>query len=377
VFARLKPLAWPATIAVLAAVAYNVRIGNEMADFGVYRTAALRALDAQPLYVAADGHYAFKYLPAFACGMAPFALLRAETAKVIWFAMSVGLLVMLVRWSIFGLPERRHSVQVLGWLTVLFLAKFYAHELTLGQSNLLLGALLVAALLAVQIDKPVVGGVLIGIAAFVKPYALVLLPWLAVGYGVAGAAAAVGVVVAGLVLPALVYGWSGNLELLAGWYHTVAGSTVPTLLGADNISLAAMWAKWIGPGPLAAGLAAATAATAGGLAVAVWHRRARVHDPTYLEWALVMLLVPLLSPQGWDYVLLLGTPAVVCLVDRWGELSMRWRIVAGASLATMGLTVYDLMGRTLYSRFMALSLVSVAALGVAVALARLRWRELA
>ena len=37
-----------------------------MADFEVYWTAANRALDAQPLYQPADGHYQFKYLPAFA-----------------------------------------------------------------------------------------------------------------------------------------------------------------------------------------------------------------------------------------------------------------------------------------------------------------------
>jgi len=38
-----------------------------------------------------------------------------------------------------------------------------------------------------------------------------------------------------------------------------------------------------------------------------------------------MLLIPLVSPQGWDYVLLLATPAVVCLVDRWGELTKWWQ----------------------------------------------------
>ena len=55
-------------------------------------------------------------------------------------------------------------------------------------------------------------------------------------------------------------------------------------------------------------------------------RRARVSSPSYLEFGLLMLLVPLISPQGWDYVLLLATPAVVCLVDRFDEVTMPWRI---------------------------------------------------
>ena len=47
-----------------------------------------------------------------------------------------------------------------------------------------------------------------------------------------------------------------------------------------------------------------------------------------------------------------------------------------SSLVLMGLTIFDVMGRTLYARFMALSIVSVAALGAAVALTHLRWKAL-
>ena len=80
-----------------------------------------------------------------------------------------------------------------------------------------------------------------------------------------------------------------------------------------------------------------------GLVVAIWFRRRAVAAPDYLEVALLMLLVPLLSPQGWDYGPLLATPAVVCLVDRWGDLSPAWRGLVAGSLAAMGLTLYDVM----------------------------------
>jgi hypothetical protein len=88
-------------------------------------------------------------------------------------------------------------------------------------------------------------------------------------------------------------------------------------------------------------------------------------------------VVPLLSPQGWDYVLLLGTPAIVCLVDRWRDLGWPWRLVVAASLAAMCLTTFDVMGRVLYTQFMALSIITVAALAVLAALAHVRWRKLA
>ena len=97
-----------------------------------------------------------------------------------------------------------------------------------------------------------------GLAVFVKPYALILVPWLLVTQGWRAAAMAASVVAAGLLLPAVVYGWSGNLDLLRGWLRTVTDSTMPNLLGNDNVSIAAMWAKWLGPGSLATGLALVT-----------------------------------------------------------------------------------------------------------------------
>jgi hypothetical protein len=257
------------------------------------------------------------------------------------------------------------------------MAKFYAHELLLGQANLLLGTLLMAALMAAQIDQPRVAGVLIGIAAFVKPYALLLLPWLVLGHGLASGALALGVIAAGLVLSALVYGWGGNLELLAAWYRAVSASTAPNLLGADNISFAAMWAKWIGPGTAASSLAIVTTGAALATAAVSWVRRRGMLEPDYLEVAMLMLLIPLVSPQGWDYVLLLATPAVVCLLDRWEDVSLPWRALTGTALAVMGLTFFDLMGRTFYGQFMALSIVSVCALGLLAALANLRRYEVA
>ena len=138
-----------------------------------------------------------------------------------------------------------------------------------------------------------------------------------------------------------------------------------------------MWAKWLGPGALATGLAGLTVIGTVVLAAAAMRRRRAVLQPDYLECALLMLLIPMVSPQGWDYVLLLATPAVVCIVDRWRELTRAWQWGLGAALALMGLTMFDVMGRELYGRFMALSLVSVCALAVAVGLLHVRRRGLA
>jgi glycosyl transferase family 87 len=377
VLQRLKPFLIPVLLIVVSGILYHLKIHRQMADFDVYRTAAVRARAAEPLYRAEDGHYQFKYLPAFAIAMIPFAVLDNDTARMIWFFLTIVLLIGYVCWSIRALPSRQQSVHVLTVLTVVLMAKFYGHEVTLGQTNVLFGTLLVAALLALQADRPKVSGALIGAAVFVKPYAVILLPWVAFTYGASAAGVCLCVIAAGLLIPVSIYGWTGNIDLLMAWFRTVTESTAPNLLSNDNISLAAMWAKWIGPTPIASRLAAVSGVATLGLAAAVWFRRRRVSSPDYLEIALLMLLIPLLSPQGWDYVLLLSTPAVICLLDRWPGTSRGWRTFTGVSLALMCFTIFDLMGRVLYSRLMAMSIISVAALCLAVALAHLRWKEIA
>ena len=88
--------------------------------------------------------------------MAPFGVIDQETGKALWFAISVGLLALLLRWSIAALPERRLSQGILLGFAIVLMAKFYAHELVLGQVNLLLGALLLMSLLSIQVGRPLV-----------------------------------------------------------------------------------------------------------------------------------------------------------------------------------------------------------------------------
>ncbi len=348
-----------------------------MVDFAVYRTAGARAIEAAPLFRADDGHYQFKYFPAFALAMAPLAVVPEEAAKAIWFGLSVALLVVLVRMSVRTLPGRRRSERFLGWMAVLLMAKFYLHELNLGQTNLLLAVLLVGALAAAAQGRAGWSGALVGAGVFVKPYALILVPWLLFAAGPAAVAAFAATFAAGLLLPATVYGWSGNLDQVRGWYRTVTDTTAPNLLAPENISLATMWAKWLGPGQQASSLATLSIVVVLAVAAAAWIWRRRVQQPAYLEFGVLMLLVPLVSPQGWDYVLLLATPAAVCLVDRFREMGRPWQIVTATAFAFMSFTIYDLLGRSLYARMMALSVVSVAALVLVVSVVMVRRRGLA
>jgi hypothetical protein len=364
-------------ILLLLAGLFAFKASSKMPDFEVYWRAGARAAAAEPLYRAEDGHYLLKYLPAFAILAMPAALLPLEIAKAVWFTCSVLLIWAVLALSLGLLPARGRPQWVLVAVTLAVMAKFYGHELVLGQVNLLLAATLLVAVHLSTRGRAVSAGLLVALAIVVKPYAAIFLPWFAArrAFGEL-AGAAIGIAVA-LLLPVFVYGPAGTAALHRDWWRTVTESTAPNLLNPDNVSLAAMFAKWMGPGPRAAGLALAAAVVLLIVAAAVFARRRHVRAPEGLEASLLLTLMPLLSPQGWDYVLLVSTPAVMYLVNYDRELPAAVRAATIVALAGIGLSLYDVMGRRAYGVFMALSIVSVCYLIVIASLATLRLRRVA
>jgi hypothetical protein len=99
--------------------------------------------------------------------------------------------------------------------------------------------------------------------------------------------------------------------------------------------------------------------------------------PEGLEGSLLLLLIPLLSPQGWDYVLLMATPAIVYLANYSDRLPVPLRVSTIVAALTIGLSIWDIMGRAAYSAFMAAAVLSVCALVLVAALTTLRLRAVA
>ena len=377
---RLKPVLWTLVVILAAGAAgYGaVRLARaELVDFAVPRVAAMRFLAHEPLYRPEDGHYQFKYFPAFAALMVPFTWPPKQVAEAAWFTLTVAMTWAFLRLALHALPERRMSMSPLLWLTLFLNGYFLVKELAFGQFNLPLGLLLLGAVIAAQHGRGLAAGGLIAVGVFIKPYALVLLPWLVWTQGWRPLMPFAIVITAGLALPAVSYGWEGNIALLQGWYRTVTDTTAPTLLAHENMSLASMWAKWLHPGPLASLLALGSAVATVGAGLLVIQRRTAVADPNYLEGAYFFVLIPLLSPQGWDYVMLLALPAYMCLVDRWRDTPHGWRAVAMLGFILTSFVIYDLMRRPLYMFLLDWGARSVGAVLIAASLIRLRYRALA
>ena len=364
---------WAAIGILLLAFVLSPRVVREMRDFEVYWTAANRALASAPLYRAEDGHYQFKYLPAFAVAAIPIAAMPLPLAKQVWLVLCLVSLVAVLALSVRLLPERRRPAWLLVAVMFVTMAKFYGHELVLGQVNLLFTCLVLCALLALQKARDGTAAALLVAALVVKPYAALFLPWLALTRGAAAVVSAGLVLLFVLGLPVTCYGLQGAVALHRDWWTTVRTSTAPNLTNPDNVSLAGFAAKWWGE----AGVLPAAAAVIALLLVAcaVVYKGRGIRGRTYLEGALLLTVLPLVSPQGWDYLFLTATPAVAIWANYDDRLPLPLRALTWLALGVVAFSIYDVLGRELYAKFMALSIVTICFVIVVAALAALRFRR--
>jgi len=387
-------------ISLAIGLAFAFKVSRKMPDFEVYWRAGQRAAAGEALYRADDGHYQFKYLPVFALVVSPLTRLDQQSARALWFVLSVVSLAMLVLISVrlwrppcllrearptSELPtdEARpaNDPRVGPWLVVILtlvvLGKFFARELVLGQANAMFAVITAGAVLALSQRRERLAGALVALGVVFKPYGLILLPWLIARRRSSSVVTfAAGLLIA-VALPLLRYDPGTVLDLHRQWWSTVRDSTAPNLLNPDNVSWLAMYARWFGEGALARSIWLMTLAVVAAVTAWMWVRRRDVESPERLEGALLLMLVPLVSPQGWDYVLLLAAPAVVGLITHLRD-QPRWLSVASSlAMAAIGLTIYDLMGRTAYHAFMMASGITLCTFVLIASLVGLRARQVA
>jgi hypothetical protein len=249
------------------------------------------------------------------------------------------------------------------------LAKFLVVEIKLGQIN----ALVTLVLLLMASARTEAGaGALWGLATAMKPYGLIFLPYYAVRARFVALASGLTVLVGAFLAPSIFYGLERNLEVHREWYRTLSDSTPRELGSADNVSLAAFLTKWSLPPELAAWLVLGL-----GIAMLLLLRFGKdLPRAAVLEVATLLVLIPLVSPLGWDYQFLTSALALTLLARHWTDFPRPFRWVLGANLSLIAFSIYDLMGRAAYQRFMGWSVLTVSFLLVVASLGYIRYRRL-
>jgi hypothetical protein len=191
--------------------------------------------------------------------------------------------------------------------------------------------------------------------------------WAAVAAGAATLALA-------LLIPAVFYGLEGNFRVLGDWAATLSQSTPPLLTNNDNVSVLAFFAKWFGPSTGAFIAAMIVLAALAILMLGVIYMGRNRPGRSVLESAMLLTLIPLISPLGWDYTFVLSLLAVALLVNRFEVFSRPVQTVLALNFAVIALAVFDVMGRRAYAAFMQRSVTTVNFLVVVLALSYLRFR---
>ncbi len=370
-----------AAILVLAAIIllsllFLFRVKDEMADFEVNYKAGQRLYEGETLYRTGDGHWQFKYLPFSSLLYLPLTFLPLALAKACWFGLVVVASVSIIVVSSKLIDYKYDTFFSPVLVTVLVMGRYFFREIQLGQINALITFLLVALIWLLARSKTpsaaAVGGALGGLATALKPYALVFFPyfalrkkWPALGLGLT-------VLSLASFAPALFYGWKGNLIVLGEWRSSLAASTPSLLSSQDNVSLISFLMKRTHDQSVSFVVYAIVLAALGGLVLFLLHRGSRLSQSTVLDGFLLLAIIPLISPLGWDYTFLSSAPAVMLICRHFDKYRPFWRGFLILNFVVISLSLYDLMGRGLYAAFMSSSIITLDFLALVGYLAYLR-----
>ena len=363
---RILPWVLGGLVLLVLVLGFLMRVRHDMRDFEVNYEAGQRLRRAESLYRIEDEHYQFKYLPASAILYTPLTYFPLATAKALWYAFILLCSGLMIHLAGRLLPAGMKKPVTIWFVPPLVLIKYFFREWDLGQINTIVTVVILLSIgyLALTLEKrklwhEVAAGVLWGVSTALKPYAVVFFPYLILKNRWRAAGAGVLTLGLALILPSLYYGWEGNITVHQEWYATLSQSTPHLLDSQDNVSLFALFLKWTGSRSLALPLAG-TAIAALALLVfwAILRGRGRA-GTTFLEGAVLLTCIPLVSPLGWDYNLLMSLPLLMLLLLHFRDFARWGRIVLVVNLIVVFVTFYDLMDPTLYGAFMAGSVTTL------------------
>lgn len=247
-------------LAVLGVVAHHKALSGS-GDFDTYYVAAGDALAGRPLY-RETGAGPYLYPPLFAVLLAPLSRVPYPVAHALWFLLNAALFAFMLRFaeSLLPAPPRSKAVAWLARGALAFACVTLADNLSMAQANVVVAALVAAGFMAWTSGRPFAAGLALSLAAALKVSpALFLLFFLVRREGRVLAGWAAGFALWLLLVPSLVLGLGRNAEYLSAWSEKTIGgysravsrdawrdeavsrAKMQNLLNAKNQSLAAVF----------------------------------------------------------------------------------------------------------------------------------------
>jgi hypothetical protein len=140
-------------------------------NFVIFKYSFWHLLNGQDLYIPhlSDHYDLFKYSPAFALAMAPFAILPNWLGLVLWNLFSTGLLL----WAVFKLNLFSNTQKQITLLLIFFET---LTSLQSAQTNVIMVALFLFAFHFFETEKPHWAALMLMLSVFIKLFGLILFP---------------------------------------------------------------------------------------------------------------------------------------------------------------------------------------------------------
>ncbi len=343
-------------------------------DMEAYLHAARLILAGQDIYATPSrpldmGGLYYIYPPALAVLFIPFTLVPVKVAIVAWTIINVALL----GWVIKALHEAMTGIPWSElpssdrWIIIFFSllppSRFVLHHLFYGQSNILIMALAVLGLTQVRRNS-FSGGIACGLSIAIKTLTFPFGFWLVLRKNLRAVAGVMAGIAAGLLLPALVLGFSRNWNYLVFWFKDIV--LYPDLTRAKvplsvNVSVQAQLYRFFGNGIAytykgeprfltlfhvpedALRIAEQALVLAMLLTIAAYWYRFRNSGELVSNWggvALTFSLLAVFTPFAQKHYLVFLLPAFVYIVHVWRGLQLRDRWFRGVVIASFILLVF-------------------------------------
>jgi Glycosyltransferase family 87 len=361
-----------------------------MSDFHVYYVAASRIVHGENLYrPVEDGFYHFKYSPTSALFFVPFSFLPPAVAQTVyWFFLSfmvclglyLSLLMIAPRFKVDDDAGRINNIIL---LTALLTSVHVSRELELGQVNQLLFVLYIIAAYFLSRGKDFASALFLAASLFLKPFALIFLPWLLLRKKWKLIMFCILFAVVFAALPVLFTGGGLVLSQYQGWFQEMAIelSHKQSLLAHENHTIFSLIARYT---PLRhTRLVIDRVALFQGVVLVLiaagfyfFVRRGKSLERAVVsEWAILIGLIPLLSftshnAFGFEEL------AVVILLYYFKDLPLSVKIFAVAGMIATGGNIYDIVGRKLWFIINDLSVVGIGAALLIASLTAMRQKRI-
>jgi Gpi18-like mannosyltransferase len=281
-------------------------------------------------------------------------------------------------------------------LSLLLASKFLVREIRLGQTDFLILLFIFLCLLFIERGKESVAGVFLALSVLIKPTALIFVPYFLYKKEFRVVASTILMSLVFLLLPSLVYGFSGNMTLLLGW-KTIMSVSSPPLLAVDmNQSIFAFFYRLLTPAPYEVNILNLSYTAVNvivyisviGLFLFLFFlvRKSQalgasfLHNRESMEYSLLFIFMALFSPLGWFQNYSSAILAIMILV--YYVLETRFKdkpivIMLAMFLLLVDLINFETVGRRLNDLSLYLSFMTWGIFLLIACLSRLRLSKIA